>query len=139
MQDAFLERPGELFGRGRHVIRTHRRSPNVVFRKQGFGTQRLRFGVTLGGFWEALGSILPPWGASWLLFPHFSAMFGLQGCSCSYVGFCWILGAGGGVRGGATHCEGSLVTLLRLVTFGMKTEVSLESGAFSGFQGYLFR
>ena len=68
------------------------------FQKTGFGTQGLHFGVTLGGFWEALGVIWPPWGASWRFFAHLSAMFGLCGCSCSYVGFCWILGAGRGVE-----------------------------------------
>ena len=76
------------------------------FQKTDFGTQRLHFGVTLGGFWEALGMILLPWRASWRFFPHFSAMFGLGGCSCRYVGFWWIWGAGrGGRGGGATAVE----------------------------------
>ena len=46
-----------------------------------------------------------------------------------------ILGAGRGVR----HDVGSGVTPLRLLTFGLKREVSLERGAFSGFPEYLLR
>ncbi len=51
-----------------------------------------------------------------------------------------ILGAGrGGEQPTATNCGGSVVPPLRLVTFGSKTELSLERGAFSGFPEYLLR
>ncbi len=46
-----------------------------------------------------------------------------------------ILGAGREVR----HGGGRGVTPLCLLTFGLKTEVSLERGAISGFPEYLFR
>ena len=46
-----------------------------------------------------------------------------------------LLGAGGG----ATNYGGLVVPGLRLVTFGRKTELSLERGAFSGFPEYLLR
>ena len=47
------------------------------------------------------------------------------------------LGAGRG--GGATTDGERVVPGMCLVTFGLKTEVSLERGAFSGFSEYLLR
>ena len=47
----------------------------------------------------------------------------------------WVPAGGGGVR----HDVGSGVTPLCFLTFGFKTELSLERGAFSGFPEYLLR
>ena len=44
-----------------------------------------------------------------------------------------------GLGGGSQPLRWKWSPLLRLVTFGVKTEVSLESGAFSGFPEYLLR
>ncbi len=44
-----------------------------------------------------------------------------------------------GGRGGGATDGGLVVPGLRLVTFGRKTELSLQRGAFSGFPEYLLR
>jgi len=41
--------------------------------------------------------------------------------------------------GDSDHLQGKGLPRLRLLTFGLKTEVSLERGAISGFPEYLFR
>ncbi len=45
--------------------------------------------------------------------------------------------AGGG--GGAATLQGEWLPGMCFLTFGLKTEVSLERGAFSGFPEYLLR
>ena len=57
-EDAFLVGPGERFGRGRHVIRPHRRSPNAVFRKHTLAPK----GSILESLWEAFGRLWATFG-----------------------------------------------------------------------------
>ncbi len=53
VEDVFLECPGQLRGRGRHVIRTHRRSPNAVFQKHTLAPK----GSIWESLWEAFGRL----------------------------------------------------------------------------------
>ncbi len=57
-EDAFLVGAGERFGRGRHVIGPHRRSPNAVFGKHTLA----RKGSILESLWEAFGRLWATFG-----------------------------------------------------------------------------
>ncbi len=57
-EDAFLVGAGERFGRGRHVIGPHRRSPNAVFGKHTLA----RTGSILDSLWEAFGRLWATFG-----------------------------------------------------------------------------
>ena len=90
------------------------------------------FGMLWGSFgvhFAALGCLLGFWAAmfavGWLSF--WSAGFGLD------------FGCGGGGRRWRVPGSGSLVAGMCFLIFGVRTEVSLQSGAFSGVPGYLVR
>ena len=68
LEDDVLECPGELFGRGRYVIRPHRRSPNAVFRKHTLAPK----GSILESLWEAFGKL---WASFWHLWELLDAIW----------------------------------------------------------------
>ena len=86
-------------------------------------------------FGRLLGSFGPHFAALGGLLAFLAAMFELCWCSCCSAGFGLDFGCGGW----RSHYRGSVVAGMCFLIFEVRTEVSLQSGAFSGFPGYLLR
>ncbi len=99
-EDAFLVGPGERFGRGRHVIGPHRRSPNAVFRKHTLTPK----GSIWESLWEAFGRL---WATFARLGQAPGRFFHTGGAVLVLLQleFDWILGAGRGCQGERPFAE----------------------------------